>query len=478
MQNLENLSPIIDEFNREIGAQNYNEAVVLYYKCLDRPLYWQGENKTIVDLLNVFVDKENNILTSIEQSNQERLLGTSAAIYKILGQPQKAKEIYQKLLRLYRRREDLRRCGIVLRHLSKIEMHIGKLADAESNLKEGIEIFKQLREKGLKSGMHRQYGILLTYEGKFEEAEEEIKYLPKNFGKHVHSDFAVYADMCMFALLSNRNIGKVIYYAKEMEKLTKKYPYKNDIVICEWLLGLSYLRSGDLERSVSHVDKALMICEETNYVEAKADILLTKSQWYYASKNYYHLAVLTAKKALDVAIESGYILKQADIHNFLGKLVLENGSVKIVEKHARMAHDLSTCDSCPHYYKLGTVEAEKLFKEIKVRPPNQYHTCFVSYSHQDKEFANSLVEALKIRDIECWVDAHKILPGDYCLGNIDKGIKKYDKFLLVCSKNSLTSFWVDTEIDKAVQKEKELWGEFNKRVVVMIPLDIDGYLHE
>jgi hypothetical protein len=70
------------------------------------------------------------------------------------------------------------------------------------------------------------------------------------------------------------------------------------------------------------------------------------------------------------------------------------------------------------------------------------------------------------------------LPGDYFLGNIDEGIKKYDKVLLCCSERSLTSFWVDAEIEKAVHKEKALWDEHKERTLVMIPLDLDGFLHK
>jgi len=42
----------------------------------------------------------------------------------------------------------------------------------------------------------------------------------------------------------------------------------------------------------------------------------------------------------------------------------------------------------------------------------------------------------------------------------------------------LTSFWVDAEIEKAVHKEKTLWDEHRERTLVMIPLDLDGFLHK
>lgn len=477
MQNLKEISTIIENFYHNISNENYKEAIDLYYKYLDRPLYCSGENKKIIELLSVFLGEKKNVLKPIIQSQQERIFHSLASIHKVVGEPKRAIDLYEILLGFYKNRSDYRRCGIVLRNLSRIRMSLGKLSNAEKCLNDAIELFKKINENGLEAGAHRQLGILLTYEGKYKEAENELAYLPKTFGKHTHSDFAVYTDMCLNALLDKRKLSKVLYYAKEMEKLSQKYPYKNDIVVSEWLLGLSYLHTGDIRRAEIHIDNAIVICREINCVEIEADILLAKACLYSANKNI-HMAMSTAKEALSIATKCEYKLKQADIHNFLGNLELYSGDYKIVEKHARDAHTLAMCDGRPHYYKVAVIEAERILKELQIKPPIEFYSCFISYSHEDKIFAHRLHEALKIRDIECWLDEHKILPGDYFLSNIDEGIKKYDKFLLICSKKSLTSFWVDTEIDKALQKEKQLWKEQKKRILVMIPLDIDGYLHK
>lgn len=108
----------------------------------------------------------------------------------------------------------------------------------------------------------------------------------------------------------------------------------------------------------------------------------------------------------------------------------------------------------------------------------EFYSCFISYSHADKSFAQRLHNDLQAKGVRCWLDEHELLPGDNIIDQIDRGIRLWDKVILICSKEALTSWWVDKEVDIAFEKEEKLWKKHGKKVEALIPIDLDRYIFD
>ena len=83
----------------------------------------------------------------------------------------------------------------------------------------------------------------------------------------------------------------------------------------------------------------------------------------------------------------------------------------------------------------------------------EFYSVFISYSTQDRGFAERLQADLQNNGVRCWFAPHDMLPGRKLHEQIDEAIRVYDRLLLILSDESMASEWVKTEIANARQKE-------------------------
>lgn len=97
----------------------------------------------------------------------------------------------------------------------------------------------------------------------------------------------------------------------------------------------------------------------------------------------------------------------------------------------------------------------------------EYHSCFISYSSRDNKFAQRLYADLREEHVQCWFAPEHLQIGDKFRTRIDKEIRARDKLLLILSKNSVKSPWVEDEVEAAFEKERQQ----NRPVLFPIRLD-------
>lgn len=99
----------------------------------------------------------------------------------------------------------------------------------------------------------------------------------------------------------------------------------------------------------------------------------------------------------------------------------------------------------------------------------QFHSCFISYASTDQEFAQRLYTDLRFHyGVDCWFGPADLKIGDNFPERIEKAIRGKEKLVVVMSKNSVNSRWVETEVRAAFELERK------RHRRVLLPIMIDG----
>jgi hypothetical protein len=98
-----------------------------------------------------------------------------------------------------------------------------------------------------------------------------------------------------------------------------------------------------------------------------------------------------------------------------------------------------------------------------------YPSCFISYSSKDQGFVSHLHASLQQAEVRCWLATEDLRIGDHFAERIEESIRGFDKLLLVLSKDSVGSSWVEREVAAAFEKEQR--SRAKKNVLVPIRLD-------
>jgi hypothetical protein len=87
---------------------------------------------------------------------------------------------------------------------------------------------------------------------------------------------------------------------------------------------------------------------------------------------------------------------------------------------------------------------------------------FISYSHENKSFADKLAAHLVKNNTHVWVDTWELKVGNSIINKIQEAITESSALLVVLSKSSVSSVWCNKELTAGLIRELE-----EKRVVVL-----------
>jgi hypothetical protein len=104
---------------------------------------------------------------------------------------------------------------------------------------------------------------------------------------------------------------------------------------------------------------------------------------------------------------------------------------------------------------------------VAAMSPIDFYSCFISYSSKDQDFADRLYADLQAKGVRCWFAPKDLKIGDPFRQRIDEAIRRYDKLLVVLSETSVASTWVESEVEAALERERQGAG------TVLFPIRLD-----
>jgi tetratricopeptide (TPR) repeat protein len=383
IESLDDLAPVIELCHHTVRAGQYDEAEQLFYDRLVQLTYYRfGAYQLCIELLRALFPGGEPLAPSGEavlpllsdESAQAWTLNALANSYALSGQPGRAVPVFGAAAALAEKQGNKRNVAISLGNLADMaQLLIGALAAAEEALRRSIALCREIGDEGDEATGQYSLGRVLSYEGQFEEAEEQFCAAFDAKQEHRQAQGIILAHRALRALLMGDADG-ALEAARRARELADVQSCEADIIRAEWLLGAALRARGELDQAEPHLEEALRRCRRINMVDHEPDILLElarlrRDQAVGARRDapLREETLSLAKEALAIADRCGYRLKQADCHNFLARLAVEEGDLDEAREHAQTARERAECDGPPHRYEVAFQEAERLLAEIASR---------------------------------------------------------------------------------------------------------------
>jgi uncharacterized protein YjbI with pentapeptide repeats len=284
------------------------------------------------------------------------------------------------------------------------------------------------------------------------------------------------ADLSGATLSEARLGGSLLGERAQRTKLTSANRFENDPKNAEWVFG-DFIRLTNLAgSSLSGADLRLADFSEailTGVDFSGANLFRANlSGAHFGRTNFSNAEVsdttfansdLSEVIGLDTVVHRGPSSIATDV------FVRSKGKTSEV-----FLHGCGLSDADIEYAKLSNPELSNeeinrilyTIYDFRANQPIQVSPLFISYSHSDGTFVDKVEIQLNKKGIRFWRDIHDLKAGRM-EKQIDRAIRQNPTVLLVLSKHSLSSDWVEHEVRTARELEKEMGRD------VLCPVALD-----
>jgi tetratricopeptide (TPR) repeat protein len=371
VESLEDLTPAVELFDKLIGLESYDDALVIFRDHLERALLWRlSASRIRLEMLQRLFPGGLDTLPRLETTRaQSYTLSSLAAAYHLIGEPGRSAILCRSAQAIEERENDISSLGVNLTNLSDVLWHIGQLREAESTSRRGLEIARQQEDQFGESVSLQFLGIVCAARGEIQQSHIALLRSIGLFGANRNRQGEGYAQ----AFLAERHLWlrepqEALSHARQAWKLAQIARHERDFIRAARLQGEATLSLGHLAIAEEHLHHTLPRARAVHLVEQELPALIGLAEVYRQQQQYS-----TARELLEqvwVPAERGpYPLLHADGRNTLARIERDEGHREAAIAAAARAYELAWCDGPPYSYHYGLTNAKQLLAELGAPEP-------------------------------------------------------------------------------------------------------------
>lgn len=157
------------------------------------------------------------------------------------------------------------------------------------------------------------------------------------------------------------------------------------------------------------------------------------------------------------------ILARTDLRDAIGLSDVRHGGPSIIDHRTFRRSGI-----LPPEFLRGIGLPNSVVKQfMPQKDAQEYDDCFISYSSADDTFVKRFYGDLQNEGVRCWYAPEDLGLGAKIRPSLHDAIQNSDRFIVVLSHSSIASDWVEDEVERALQIERET------NATLLLPIRID-----
>lgn len=380
---LSEISGDIGKFRRLIASSAFEEALIFWKQHLDEPTLFGAETCLArAELLSQFFPDGLAGKLPLKSKKDQAFVYSSLALTLNItgGYPNRSIPLYEKVRQIAEELKDLSILSTSLGHHAKALRQTGRFREAAAIALRGLEVIRG-RGEHLKEAVNLYWlGMGLAHRGEANDSETALQRSLRIFSAKAarQSEGAVNAFLAQRALWLGLNeealvsANKAISIGRALEEddgHADLHGALKVLVAGLRMKGEAMVKLGEPAEGRRFLSSALKQARAIEFIEEELPALRclatdAKNQRQFALSHEY------LKQTWDLAERGDFRVYNADSHNTLARLEMEQKNIIQAVKAARKAFELSWCDGPPYTYHLGSSEASAILAELAAAPPN------------------------------------------------------------------------------------------------------------